>query len=151
MLTPVRTATATGICPDCADHETQLCPDCRCPIGSAVLLHGIQDELTEALATGATGRTLGLLAVVILVAQCAISIRAGLLALRGDSRGTDLSALAMVTALTACVVLFLAGARLDYLGWALALITTQAAGMFHLDTDDANAWYATRQQTVVAG
>lgn len=116
------------------------------PIGSAVLLQGIRGELTEAISAGSAERALGLLAVVILVAQCTLSVHAGLLALRGDTRGTDLSALAMLAALTACVVLFLAGGRLDYLGWALALIATQAAGMFHLDTDTANAWYLTRRQ-----
>jgi len=111
------------------------------PVGTAALLQGIYQPLREVISDGSTGPVCAGIALALLAGQCFLAIRAGVLALRGNRRGIDLTALALLLSLAACVMLFLAGIRPATLGWGLIMLVPLGLGMFRLDALTANAWY----------
>jgi len=112
------------------------------PLGTAVLLHAARNPIQDVLRDGFVGLLLVGLALTLMAGQCVLAVRAGVLALRGREQGVDLASSAMLLSLAACVLLFVAGVRLDYPGWGMGVLAALVIGMFRLDSAGANAWYA---------
>jgi hypothetical protein len=111
------------------------------PAATAVLVHGVGPSLLAAASTGLGALVIAVVAAALLALQCVLGVGAGILALRGSERGIDLTATAMLVALTACTLIFLTGVRLDYVGAASWLLAALLGGMFRLDAPGANAFY----------
>lgn len=114
------------------------------PIATLVLLRGVNEPLLDAVDNGRGPQFLGFAAVALLVGQTALGVVAAVLALRGSERGIDLTSVAMIVALGACILLYLAGVRLDYVVWGSWLLVALGGGLFRLDAPAANAFYHQR-------
>ena len=111
------------------------------PLATLVLLRGANEPLLDVVDNGRGPQLLGIAAVALLVCQTALGVAAAVFALRGSERGIDLTSMAMVVALGACVLLYLAGVHLDYVGSASWLLVALGGGLFRLDAPAANAYY----------
>jgi hypothetical protein len=103
------------------------------PAAAVVLLAGAREPLMSLADDGRVVTGTGILAVAVLGAAIVLAVRAGTAALRRRPHGTDLAALAILAALSACVLMFAAGVRLDFLAWGAGLLALLAGGYFGLD------------------